>query len=248
MEAALRRHRLVTIVALALLVLLAWGWLAAGAGMDSRGGATYGMSMPARSGLLVFSMWLVMMVAMMLPSAAPTILLYARAEAHRAPANAPPPPTAVFLLGYLIVWGVFSAIAAALQLALEAMGLLSMETMGSTSRWLSGGMLVAAGLYQLTPFKGACLDHCRSPAEFLSRHYRPGPRGALRLGLIHGAYCFGCCWALMALLFLGGVMNLAWIVLLTVLVAAEKLLPWGRWIATLGGTAMMATGGALLIV
>jgi predicted metal-binding membrane protein len=246
-EAALRRHRLVTILALALLVVLAWGWLVAGAGTGSPAGGMDGMAMPARGGLIVFSMWLVMMVAMMLPSAAPTILLYVRAAAHRAPANAPPPPTAAFLLGYLIVWGAFSAIAAALHLALEATGLLSMDTMGLTSRRLSGAVLIAAGVYQLTPLKGACLDKCRSPAEFLAYFYRPGPRGALRLGLIHGVYCLGCCWALMVLLFAGGVMNLVWIAVLTILVAAEKLLPWGRQFAIVAGTAMLAAGAALLL-
>ncbi len=122
-----------------------------------------------------------------------------------------------------------------------------MATMGSTSRWLSGGVLVAAGIYQLTPLKAACLAHCRSPAEFLARHFRPGPRGALRMGLIHGAYCLGCCWAVMLLLFVGGVMNLAWIALLTVLVAAEKLAPGGRVIGIAGGAAMLAWGAALLL-
>ncbi|MCT2559965.1 DUF2182 domain-containing protein [Tsuneonella sp. YG55] len=256
-EGALRRHRLVAIVALSLLVLLAWAWLLAGAGMAA--GTTFSlvpgplsrgtmdaMAMPEAGGLLVFSMWLVMMVAMMLPSAAPTVLLYARAAAHRAPPGAAPPPTAAFLLGYIVVWGAFSAVAAALQLALASSGALSMASMGSASRWLSGGVLVAAGLYQLTPLKRACLDHCRSPAEFLARHFRPGPLGALRLGLIHGAYCLGCCWALMLLLFVGGVMNLAWIALLTLLVAAEKLLPGGRTIAVAGGAAMLAWGGVIL--
>ena len=257
-EGALRRHRLVTTAALSLLVLLAWGWLLAGAGMaggttfslapaSSGAGTMDAMAMPVAGGLLVFSMWLVMMVAMMLPSAAPMVLLYARAAAHRAPASAAPPPTAAFLLGYIVVWGTFSAIAAALQLALVSTGLVSMASMGSASRWLSGGVLVAAGLYQLTPLKRACLDHCRSPAEFLARHFRPGPLGALRLGLIHGAYCLGCCWALMLLLFVGGVMNLAWIALLTLLVAAEKLLPGGRTIAVLGGAAMLAWGGVILL-
>lgn len=249
-EGALRRHRAITVIALGLLVALAWGWLVAGAGMSSGSGmaadAMDGTPMSAPGGI-VFAMWLVMMVAMMLPSAAPVVLLYARATAHRAPVGAPPPSTAAFLSGYLIVWATFAAIAAGAQLWLEAAGLVSPATMGSVSRLLSGAVLVAAGIYQFTPLKRACLGHCRSPAGFLARHYRPGPAGALRLGVVHGAYCLGCCWALMLLLFVGGVMNLAWIAGLTLLVAAEKLMPGGRAIAIAGGTAMVAAGGALLL-
>jgi predicted metal-binding membrane protein len=118
--------------------------------------------------------------------------------------------------------------------------------MGSASRWLSGGVLIAAGLYQLSPAKNACLSHCRSPADFLSRHYRPGWAGAWRLGLIHGAYCVGCCWVLMALLFVGGVMNLAWIAVLMLIVAAEKHLPLGPTIALIGGLTLLVWGAVTL--
>ena len=258
-EGALRRHRAVTIVALALLSLLAWAWLTSGAGMamgaefwlapfPHRDAPAHAMAMSWSIGraLLTFSMWWVMMVAMMLPVAASTILLYARAAAHRAPPGAVGPPTAFFLAGYLIVWAFFSAGATALTALLEQVGLLAPETMGSASRWLSGGVLIAAGLYQLSPAKNACLSHCRSPADFLSRHYRPGWVGACRLGLIHGAYCVGCCWVLMALLFVGGVMNLAWIAVLTLFVAAEKHLPWGPTIALIAGLTLLAWGAVTL--
>jgi predicted metal-binding membrane protein len=119
---------------------------------------------------------------------------------------------------------------------------------GSQSRWLSGAVLAAAGLYQLSPLKNVCLSHCRSPAAFLSRHWRPGALGAVRLGALHGAFCVGCCWMLMALLFVGGVMNLAWIAALTLLVVAEKLVPGGRWVARASGLAMFAWGAATVLV
>ncbi len=244
---------------MALLAVIAWIWIAGGAGMTpgtmaslapaSFDGATMGdMAMsPAAAWPLVFSMWLVMMVAMMLPSAAPTVLLYARAAAFNAASGSPAPPTAAFLFGYLVVWAAFSAVAASLQSLLQSVGLLSMHTMGSSNRWLAGGILIAAGIYQLTPLKSACLAHCRSPAEFLSRHYRAGSRGAFRLGILHGAFCFGCCWTLMLLLFVGGVMNLVWIAALTIVVALEKLLPWGRAIAPAVGIVLLVLGAAMLL-
>jgi predicted metal-binding membrane protein len=265
-EGALRRHRAATVVALVLLVLIAWAWLATGAGMAMGArlrlglfphldGPQGGMAMEGMApgwgvghAMLTFSMWWVMMVAMMIPAAAATILLYARVATHSAPAEAPAPRTGLFLLGYLVVWALFSAGATALHAWLERSELLAPDTMGSASRWLSGALLLAAGLYQLSPAKNACLSRCRSPAEFLTRHYRPGRAGALRLGLIHGAYCAGCCWLLMALLFVGGVMNLAWIAVLTLLVAAEKLLPQGRAIALVTGLALLAWGVATLLV
>ena len=137
-------------------------------------------------------------------------------------------------------------LAAMLQVALVNSGVLSQMTMSAGGKWVSAAILVAAGLYQLSPLKQACLAHCRNPARFLSRHHRPGRSGALRLGVVHGAYCVGCCWLLMALLFVGGVMNLAWIALLTLLVAAEKLLPGGKWIARIAGLALVAWGVVLL--
>jgi len=256
-EAALRRQRAVTIAALALLTLLAWVWLLLGAGMAmapraelhlfprSAAGDMMGMAMPsaawsAGQWLLAFSMWWVMMVAMMLPAAAPVILLYAKAAAVRP--DAPRPATGSFLAGYLGVWGAFSLAAVLLQDALQRSGALAPMTMESTARGLSAAILVAAGLYQLSPLKEACLAHCRNPAVFLSRHYRPGRMGAWRMGALHGAFCLGCCWLLMALLFVGGVMNLAWIALLSLLVAGEKLLPGGRRMGQAAGLGFIAWG------
>ncbi len=188
---------------------------------------------------LVATMWAAMMVAMMLPSAAPAILLYA--TVHRR-SSAGAPPTLAFLIGYLACWTAFALLAAALQLAIAEPMSMAVE-----SRLASAALLIAAGVYQLSPLKDACLGRCRSPVQFLTLHYRPGAWGAFRLGLLHGAFCVGCCWLLMALLFVGGVMNLLWIAGLTLLVAAEKLLPKGDWIARIAGVGMIVWGTALLV-
>jgi predicted metal-binding membrane protein len=175
--------------------------------------------------LLVTSMWWVMMIAMMLPSAAPMMLLYAGTVrfAQRKGRMSAPPATAFFLAGYLMVWLGFSMAAALLQDALVALGALSGMMLWSTSPWLSASVLALAAVYQVTPVKQACLEHCRSPAHYLSRNWRVGAGGAFRMGVEHGAYCLGCCWVLMLLLFVGGVMNLLWIAALAVFVLVEKL-------------------------
>jgi len=211
------------------LALLAWVYLISGAGMPAMAG-----TVPAF--IFVAAMWWVMMVAMMVPAAAPTILLYARVHRH---SSTPPPAPAIasFLAGYLACWLGFALIAAGLHLRL-----LSPMSMALADRRAAGAVLIAAGIYQVSPLKDACLNQCRSPAQFLSRHYRPGPSGAFRLGLLHGAYCIGCCWLLMALLFVGGVMNLLWVAGLTLLVAAEKMLPGGQWLARIAGAGMLVWG------
>lgn len=234
-ERLARRSRAITVVGLLILIVLAWAYLLSGAGMEPMAGMG---DMPPEWPLLA-SMWAAMMVAMMLPGAAPAILIYARV--HRHSIGGGTPPTAAFLAGYLAAWLGFSVIAATLQLVVA-----SPMSMALESRLASGVLLIAAGLYQLSPLKYACLSRCRSPAEFISRHYRPRASGAFRLGLLHGAYCVGCCWLLMALLFVGGVMNLLWITGLTLLVAAEKLLPGGPWIARIAGLAMIGWGILLL--
>lgn len=244
MEGLLRHGRAITAAALAVLVALAWLYLLNGAGM---GGMEMGWSPSAW--VLAAAMWWTMMVAMMTPSAAPTILLYG--QVHRQAAargdDGQLAPSWAFAAGYLLVWLAFSLAAAALHWALEQAMLVSGATMASESRRLSAAVLIAAGLYQLSPLQAACLSHCRSPASFLARHWRPGLGGAVRLGVLHGAYCVGCCWLLMGLLFVGGVMNLAWIAGLTALVAAEKLLPGGRWVARGSGVVLLAWGAAVLL-
>lgn len=218
------------------------------AGMDMAGMEARPAVWSLRDWGLTVAMWWIMMVAMMAPSAAPTILLHARVHRHALAQGQAEglAPTAAFAAGYLLVWLGFSLAAAALQWGLERTALVSMT--GSQSRWLSGGVLAAAGLYQLSPLKNVCLSHCRSPGAFLSQHWRPGALGAVRLGVLHGAFCVGCCWTLMALLFVGGVMNLAWIAALTLLVLAEKLVPGGPWVARAAGVAVLAWGAATVLV
>ncbi len=195
--------------------------------------------------LMVF-MWWIMMVAMMLPSAAPMILLYAAVNRKARERGAPFVPTGVFALGYLAAWGVFSLLAVALQWGLERTALLSSMMVG-TSIVLGGLLLIAAGAWQLTPLKHACLKHCRSPLHFLSHHWRKGRWGAFRMGAEHGAFCLGCCWFLMGLLFYGGVMNLYWIVGLAAFVLLEKTAPAGHWIGSAAGVGLIAWGGLLLL-
>ncbi len=186
------------------------------------------------------------MIAMMTPSAAPMILLHAAVTRKTQPEADAAALSAVFLAGYLAVWGAFSAAATGLQWALALRGLVSPHLMTVTSAALAGVILLAAGAYQFTAVKRACLVHCRNPAHFLARHYRPGRAGAFRFGVVHGAYCLGCCWFLMALLFFGGVMNLYWIAGIALFVAAEKLLPRGEWIARGAGGALVLGGLATL--
>ena len=197
--------------------------------------------------VLMFFMWWIMMVAMMLPSASPMILLFARFNRSQRDKGAPYVPTAVFALGYVLVWAAFSLVAVTAQWSLERSGLLS-STMASTSVMLGAVLLIAAGLYQLTPLKYACLKHCRSPLFFISHHWRPGEWGALRMGLEHGAFCTGCCWFLMALLFYGGIMNLFWIIGLALLVLVEKVAPAGHWVGWVMGVGLIAWGGSLLLM
>lgn len=194
---------------------------------------------------IIALMWAAMMVAMMSPSAAPTVLLYARTQRFAKPDAQP--PTAAFVAGYLVCWLAFAVVAAGLQIALDLAAALSDMTMALQGRRAGAVVMIAVGVYQLSPFKNACLGRCRSPAQFLSRHYRPGVGGALRLGLLHGAYCVGCCWMLMTLLFVGGVMNLLWIAGLTLLVAGEKLMPHGPTFARVTGIALIAWGIVRLV-
>jgi len=196
------------------------------------------------------AMWWVMMIAMMTPSAAPLILLYGRVLRHAQPgrsgddAYAPP---ALLAAGYLLVWLGFSVGATALQRLLQPSGLISPMMLWSKSAALSAAVLAAAGFYQLSPLKRACLRHCRGPVEFLTTYWRPGPLGALALGLRHGAWCVGCCSVLMALLFVGGLMNLAWIAALTLLVLVEKLAPAGPVVSRIAGVVLLLWAGATLL-
>ena len=207
-------------------------------------GASGGVGSASYAGL-TFLMWFVMMIGMMLPSVGPTVLLFQRV-ARRAPGEEALARTATFLCGYLLVWFGFSAAATFLQLALIGAGWL--DAMGVlTAPWTRSALLVAVGVYQWLPIKGACLEHCRSPAQFLVAAYRPGRIGALRMGLHHGLYCLGCCWALMLLLLIGGVMNLLWVAAISGLVFVEKLVAGGDRVRRGLGVAALLGAVALLL-
>jgi len=204
------------------------------------------MEMPwnAADVFFAFAMWAVMMVGMMLPSAAPVMLLFA--GMHRGHGGQRAPRVMfTFIAGYLLVWTAFSVGAALAQWALHQGAMLS-TAMTSSSTRLSGAILIAAGTYQLTPFKATCLTHCRSPLGFLMSRWREGAAGALRMGIEHGTYCLGCCWALMCVLFVVGVMNLAWVAAMTIFVLVEKIGPAGAFVARVAGVAMIACGALVL--
>ncbi len=257
----LKRDRLIGLAALVLFAALAWWYLLSGAAVDMPAMSDMNMDMPGMSGMaesmarpipwtgqyawIVFIMWWVMMIAMMLPSAAPMILLYGLINDRQAQRGGTFVPNGIFALGYITIWGVFSVIATLLQWQLDRVALMS-PMMQTTSAILGGGILIAAGVYQLTPLKYACLKHCRGPIEFLTRHWRPGYSGAWRMGIDHGLYCLGCCWVLMALLFYGGVMNLYWIIGLTLFVLLEKIAPAGQLVSRLSGVVLIAWGGVVL--
>jgi predicted metal-binding membrane protein len=229
---------------------LAWAYLVAMAlPMDEMMSSTEMMRMRAwtpRDFVLMFAMWTVMMVGMMVPSAAPMALVYAAVARKAGRQGSPVAPTYVFVSGYVVVWTAFSLAATFAQWGLESAALLS-PMMVSTSPQLGAGLLIGAGLYQLTPAKRACLEHCRAPAYFISEHWRPGLLGAFRMGLLHGAFCLGCCWILMGLLFFGGVMSLLWIAGITAFVLVEKLLPAGPATARFAGFGLIGAGCFVLI-
>jgi len=198
--------------------------------------------------VLIFLMWTVMMVGMMVPSAAPTVMIYAGVARKAARDQHVVPPTVVFISGYIVLWTLFCVVATLAQWGLDRASLLS-PMMVTTSPAIGSGLLIAAGVYQITPIKRACLKHCRSPAHFLSEHWRTGITGAFRMGLDHGIFCLGCCWVLMGLLFVGGVMNLLWIAAIATFVFAEKVIPLpdSPIPARLTGGAMIL-GGLILLM
>jgi predicted metal-binding membrane protein len=185
--------------------------------------------------------WVVMMAAMMLPSVAPTVALYARMTRARSPRS-----PLLFAVGYLLVWSALGAAAFAVAVAGRELAgdVLSWERAG---RWVAGATLVVAAAYELTPLKDVCLGKCRSPLGFLLGAWRDGPAGALGMGARHGAWCVGCCWALMLSLFALGLMSIAWMVVVAGIIAAEKLLPWRR-VATYGTAALLLALGILVLV
>jgi predicted metal-binding membrane protein len=272
LEAVLRRDRAAVTLVLVTVIAACWLYLLAGAGtgmyphemaalvpiqtgLEPSVPGTVSMSchetMTWTHGyaLLMFSMWWLMMIAMMLPSAAPIVLLHAavtRKGLARANLAGPKAPshrlfltTTAFIAGYLAMWGAFSLVALVAQWVLTRAALLS-AMMTPTSKFLGLGLLLVAGVWQLTPFKPVCLRHCRSPISFLSTHWHPGVGGAFRMGIEHGVFCLGCCWFLMGLLFYGGVMNLIWIIGLALLVLVEKVMPVGVVFGRVTGLLLIA--------
>ncbi len=247
-EAVLRQDRRIAIGGLAAVVALSWLYLwHSAAGMDHASMAMASMSRVADPGALVltFIMWTVMMAAMMLPSAAPAIVLYGSLVRKNGARGKLLPGVWIFTAGYLFAWTAFSAAATLLQALLEHASLLTAE-MATASAGLGASALIAAGVYQLTPLKETCLGKCRNPLAFFMTRWRPGPGGAFRMGLEHGVYCVGCCWALMLLLFVAGVMNLVWVALIAAFVLVEKVFPGARAVSRTASAALILTGLFLL--
>lgn len=255
MSSTSKRDNVALLLSIITLSALAWAYLihlAADRATMTASSKTMSMVMPALHTwglpdfLAMFAMWSVMMVAMMLPSATPMILLFEKLNQKRASQGRPTNPMAFFIGGYLLIWVGFSVFATLLNWGLHAGGNMT-SMMGRTTPVIAGVSLVAAGVFQWTPLKYACLSHCRSPLGFLMSHWHEGRAGAVRMGLHHGLYCLGCCWLLMVLLFVLGVMNLLWIVALSLLVLAEKVVPAGRILVRISGL-LMITWGAWLFV
>jgi predicted metal-binding membrane protein len=246
------RNRTVVASCIVLITALAWiylfrldGEMSSSADSMAQMGMAIDASWGARDFYFTFVMWSVMMVGMMTPSAAPTLLLFSGMSSSRGDPRASAMST-LFGAGHLSIWIGFSALAAMLQWMLHQAASLSGD-MSVMSSSIAGTILIGAGLYQLSPAKGACLKRCQSPLGFLMTNWRDGNRGALELGLRHGLFCLGCCWALMLVLFVVGVMNLAWVAALTAFVLVEKFGPAGTWISRAGGLVMIVAGAYSLI-
>jgi predicted metal-binding membrane protein len=244
------RHTVVA-GALGAVIATAWGYLLLGGGIDMQMRGEQMMAMPSRWNLpyaaLILTMWITMMMAMMLPSAAPTVLLVTVLAEERLDNPSLVPATAMlFASGYLLVWCWFSLAATLLQWGLDKAGLLS-ETMALAKAVLASTVVISAGVYQWTPLKDTCLRHCRSPTGFLVRHWRRGTLGAVRIGIRHGLFCLGCCWMLMALSFVGGLMNLSSVCAIALLVLLEKAMPAGDWLSRLTGVILIVWGASGLI-
>ena len=213
--------------------------------MESMPGMPNMANMPSMGGdaggsfALTVLMWWTMMIGMMVPSAAPMILLFGNVQRRQLATESPRLRVALFAAGYVAIWGAFSVLAAGAQIALTRLELLAPVDL-TVKEWLGALLVALAGIYQLTPLKNACLRGCRSPAEFLSSHWHRGNAGALRMGVAHGVYCLGCCWLLMGLLFVVGVMNLVWVAVIAAFVLLEKLAPYGETTAKIDGVALLA--------
>jgi len=240
----LPRERNLILALLLLLAAASWallGWQSATAD-DEMMGLTMGMGAP-----LFMAIWVAMMVAMMFPTAAPMILMFARVHAGKRQRGQPFVPTWVFVSAYLVVWTLFGALAYGVAVGAEKLAEQSMWLMDNAARF-GGAVVILAGLYQLSPLKRSCLSKCRTPMAFILGSWRDGYGGTFRMGLEHGAYCLGCCWLLFVILFPLGVMNVAAMAVITLLIFAEKSLPTGRQIGQIGAMAIVAYGALAIFV
>ncbi len=262
-ETVLRRDKLVVIGALVVIIALSWAYLLAGAGMGMSGLEMTRMSQHELTdnvdhatmmhpavwtpgyAVLMFCMWWIMMIAMMLPSAAPLMLVFATVIRRQCATGRPHVATAIFAFGYLAAWAGYSLAGVLLQWVFERIGILSPMLVLSNDLFVVF-LLLAAGLYQLTPIKRACLRYCRSPLDFLNSRWRSGAAGALLMGFSQGATCVGCCWFLMALMFVGGLMNLYWIAGLALLVLLEKVIPGGQLFGHATGIGLLVASVGVL--
>jgi len=246
-ESLIKKDRLIIYSGLIIIAALAWAYMFHLDNEMSNMDMSIAHMMPSMQTwdftkfLLMFVMWIVMMVAMMLPSAAPAAIIFANVYRKRKKEGKPFVPLGIFLLGYFTIWAGFSLIATVAQMLLQQAALLS-PMMVSTSPILGGAILLAAGLFQFTSLKHACLNQCRNPVEFLSKEWREGGSGAFIMGIKHGYFCVGCCWMLMALLFVAGVMNLLWVAAIALFVLVEKVLPYPIWISRIGGILLIVWG------
>jgi predicted metal-binding membrane protein len=248
-DRTLKRDRRLVLGAMVALAALAWAYTVhLGVQLTSMAGAMARPAMmqwSAADFVFMLVMWAVMMFAMMLPSVTPTVMIFGRVREKREAIGRPFAPTGAFVAGYLIAWVGFSLVATVANWWLHSGGSMS-SMMGRVAPVTGGVLLIVAGLFQWTPLKNACLDHCRSPMSFLMHHWREGISGATLMGLHHGAYCLGCCWLLMVLLFVLGVMNLPWVAVLAIVVLAEKTLPYGQILSRGFGVLLIAWGAGLI--
>ena len=224
LEKILKHDRVVVLLGVAAISLATWAYT-----LHMSAASDQTVHHHTRSGIdffLLFWMWAVMMVAMMLPAVTPTVLLVAALNRRNRLHSSPFPAAVCFLIGYVVTWTLFSLLAALGEIILHNRALLNTE-MGAATPLVGSGFLLIAGLFQWSPWKNACLKHCRSPLGFLMTQWRPGALGSFRMGVLHGVYCTGCCWALMLLMFVSGVMNVWWFLALTGFVLVEKLWPRG---------------------
>lgn len=249
MESVIRRDRRIIVFSIVGITVLAWNYLIMMAGdvmvMAEAMTGPRTVSWTAVDFTMAFIMWAAMMVGMMLPTASPMVLMFAKVNRNQCNEGKPVVATGIFVAGYVAIWLVFALVAALLQWSLQMIGLLA-SAMGTANVVFGGIIMIVVGMYQWTPYKDACLRLCQTPLGFLMTRWRDGIGGAFRMGLSHGVYCVGCCWALMLLMYVGGIMNLLWMAALAVLMLAEKITPPNSWLPRIVGVMLVTWGGWVL--